>query len=182
MKDINEDFSTLAWRMFEATGDINYYLMYKKTVESEEDKMDYSRQNILDKICVCFAGRVAEQLVYGEDGITTGARADFQHARALAQSLIDEYGMDMDFLLGMSEAKSETTKRLFDRKLNSLLKEQYVRAKELILHNRKALEALTEKLMRDNSLDSQQIESILNALIKSKDRMKKISNFGEAVV
>ena len=38
MKDINEDFSTLAWRMFEATGDINYYLMYKKTVESEEDK------------------------------------------------------------------------------------------------------------------------------------------------
>lgn len=136
--------------------------------ESEEDKQNYSRRELLDKICVCFAGRVAEQLIYKEEGITTGSQADLKQARALAQSLVDGYGMDMDLLLGMDDVKSETTKRLFDRKINTILKEQYTRARELIAQNRQALEILTKELIQENGLDSRQIDAILNPLIKTR--------------
>ena len=132
--------------------------------ESEEDKFCYTRQEVLDKICVSFAGRVAEQLIYGEAGVTTGANADIAHARKLAFAMVDDYAMEEDFLLGAGDELSESTKQAFDKKVNAILKEQYARARALLLQNRCALERITEKLILENSLDSRQIEALLQAV------------------
>jgi len=133
------------------------YMQY----DSEEDKLDYTRQELLDKICVAFAGRAAERLVYGEKGLTTGAGADVKQARKLAFALVDEYAMEEDFLLGVSDMQSEKTKQWFDEKANALLKEQSARATELLAGQRDRLERLVETLLRENSLNMKEIEDTL---------------------
>jgi ATP-dependent Zn protease len=138
-------------------GSYGGYMQY----ESEEDKLAYSRQDVLDKICVSFAGRVAEQLVYGEAGVTTGANADIAQARKLAFAMVDDYAMEEDFLLGAGESLSESTRQAIDLRVNAILKEQYGRAKALLAQNQVALEMLVDKLIRENSLDSRQIEELL---------------------
>ena len=143
-----------------ARGSHGGYMQY----ESEEDKMDYTKQEVLDKICVSFAGRVAEQLKYGEKGITTGASSDLKQARSLACALVDEYAMDDSFLLGIANARSETAKKVFDEKVENVLKEQLFRATKMIKQNQSVLELFTEKLMAENSLNTCQIEEIFASL------------------
>lgn len=145
------------------------YMQY----ESGEEKFDYTRQEILDRICVSFAGRAAEELIYGSKGVTTGANADIIHARNLAKALVDDYAMDMDFLLGMGDVQSETTKKLFDEKVNSILKAQYARAKQVLTAHQEPLKRLTDKLMEENSLEARQIDELLKQLINKEVEVKK---------
>ena len=130
------------------------------------EKADYTKRELLDKICIYFAGRAAEQLLYGAGGVTTGARSDLEQARNLTYALLDEYGMEEGLLLGRGNAQAESSKRLFDKRANELLQEQQARATKLLTENRNALEALTKELIALNRLDASQIERILAPFIK----------------
>ena len=129
--------------------------------ENDEEKFDYTKQELLDKICVCFAGRVAEKLIYGEAGITTGASSDMEVARNLAKEIVGSLAMQEDFLLGCENSQSEESKRTFDKAVNELLKEQFIRTQKLIADNQEGLEALTRELMKENSLNKDEIEKVL---------------------
>lgn len=137
-----------------------------------EEVMEYTKQDMLDRICVCFAGRVAGRLIYGNKGITTGASADLKTARNYAYALLDDYAMDDDFLLGINYAKSEKVKSLFDEKVECILKEQQMRAMKIIQQHQNALEQITDKLMVENSLNKQQIDELFTALIGEDKRLK----------
>lgn len=132
--------------------------------ENGEERLDYTRQDILDKICVSFAGRAAEQMIYGVNGLTTGAGSDLKHARELAYMLLNDYAMDEDFLLGMGDVQSETTKQMFDSKANLLLKEQYARATNLLQKNKGMLDKLADALMQEHSLNARRINEVLQAV------------------
>ncbi len=147
--------------------------------DSEEDKLDYTRQDLLDKICVCFAGRAAELAGYGKDrGVTTGAGSDIEQARKFAYMLVDEYAMDEGFLLG-SCGRSETSKSLADERVSAVLAEQYARSIKLVTRYDAALRALVELLMQENSLDARRIDMLLTPLIP--DRKRKDNKGGVAV-
>jgi ATP-dependent Zn protease len=135
--------------------------------ESSEGVCEYTRQELLDKMCVCFAGRAAERLVYGDDGLTTGASSDLQQARQVATAIFKDYGMDDAFMLGVGE--SETMKRLMDEKVNALLQEQYARTTKLLTKNRKLLDVITEALLKENSLTTKRINELLQTVEMKKE-------------
>ena len=62
----------------------------------EEDKYSHSRQYILDRICGLYGGRIAEQLIYGEKGITTGASNDIERATELARNMVTKWGLSQE--------------------------------------------------------------------------------------
>ena len=134
--------------------------------DNGEDKFGYTRQNLLDKICACFGGRAAERLIYGEDGLTTGASADLETARNIAKAIVDEYGMQEGFLLGASGASSEENKKRFDGYVNEILTEQYARANEMMQNNRAILEKQTERLLKANSMNKQELESFFQEVTR----------------
>ncbi len=133
---------------------------------NDEEKFDYSKQELLDKICVCFAGREAERLIYKEAGITTGASSDIAHARSLAKEFVGAFAMYEDFLIGFDEALSQESKRAFDQAVNQVLKEQLARTQEMISQNKEALEELTKELIKENSLNKDEIEKVLRRRIR----------------
>lgn len=135
--------------------------------ESSEGVCEYTRQELLDKMCVCFAGRAAERLVYGDKGLTTGASSDLQQARQVATAIFKDYGMDDAFMLGVGE--SETMKRLMDEKVNALLQEQYARTTKLLTKNRKLLDVITEALLKENSLTTKRINELLQTVEMKKE-------------
>ncbi len=59
----------------------------------EEDKYSYSHQSILDRICGLYGGRIAEELIYGERGVTTGASNDIERATELAHNMVTKWGL-----------------------------------------------------------------------------------------
>ena len=59
----------------------------------EEDKYSYSKESILDRICGLFGGRIAEELIYGEGGVTTGASNDIERATELARNMVTKWGL-----------------------------------------------------------------------------------------
>ena len=59
----------------------------------EEDKYSYSHQSILDRICGLYGGRIAEELIYGEKGVTTGASNDIERATELAHNMVTKWGL-----------------------------------------------------------------------------------------
>ena len=126
---------------------------------NDEEKFDYTYQELLDRICVCFGGRAAERLAYGEKGLTTGASADLAQARAWAKRIVDDYGMQEGFLLGAGEACSEESRQRFDRAVNGILTEQYDRAVKMMEEHRPLLEGLVERLLKANSMNKQELES-----------------------
>ncbi|MBQ8685334.1 MAG: AAA family ATPase [Clostridia bacterium] len=125
---------------------------------SEEDKLDYSYDELLDKICVCFGGRAAERIVYGEKGLNTGASADLAQAREYAKRIVDDYGMEESLLTGADEARSEKLKQAFDERVNEILVEQYRRATAMIVEHRALLERLAERLFRVNGMNKKELE------------------------
>lgn len=59
----------------------------------EKDELSWSKKQLLAKMDVCMGGRVAEEMVFGEDSITTGASSDMQQATKIARAMVTQYGM-----------------------------------------------------------------------------------------
>ncbi|EPD49368.1 ATP-dependent zinc metalloprotease FtsH [Paenisporosarcina sp. HGH0030] len=138
----------------------------------KEDRYFMTKPELLDKISGLLGGRVAEDIVFGE--VSTGAHNDFQRATSIARSMVTEYGMSdklgpMQFgqaqggnvFLGRDfnseQNYSDAIAYEIDQEMQSMIKEQYARTKEILTEKRDLLELIAKTLLEVETLDAGQI-------------------------
>ena len=124
----------------------------------DEDKGTYTKEELLNKICMSLGGRCAEILEYGDGGINTGASSDLKNATRLAKSIVCDYGMIDDFLMVLDNRESD----LVIEKVRQILREQYERTITIIKERMDKLHSLANELASKNSLSKEEIEAILS--------------------
>jgi len=144
----------------------------------EEDKYSYSRQSLLDRICGLYGGRIAEELVYGKEGITTGASNDIEKATELARNMVTRWGLSEELgpmrygddtdepFLGRSVGSSkqdvsDETAFKIDKEVKSILSECYQKSTEILEENIDKLHSMAKSLIEYETLDSNQIDDIM---------------------
>ena len=144
----------------------------------EEDKYSYSHQSILDRICGLYGGRIAEEIIYGEKGVTTGASNDIERATELAHNMVTKWGLseklgpikygdetDEPFLgrsAGTSkQGISDETAAEIDKEVKEILENCYENAKDILEKNVDALHKMSQALMDYETLDVDQIDDIM---------------------
>jgi len=147
----------------------------------EQDRYSHSRQYILSSICSLFGGRIAEEMVLGAEGITTGASNDIERATSLARNMVTKWGLseklgplkydeddDQPFLgrsaSSRSLAVSEETARKIDEEVRVIIDDCYGRAKTLLETHSDKLHAMAEALMEYETLNSDQINDIMEGM------------------
>jgi cell division protease FtsH len=139
-----------------------------------EDQVNYSREYLFSRIAVMLGGRTAEELAIGD--ITTGAENDLVEATRLARRMATRWGMgdlglmaiatdDEQPFLGYELAQghdySEETSARIDKYIQQLLENQHEEVKHLLTQSREKLEALVEALLREETIDQDELSKIL---------------------
>ncbi len=144
----------------------------------EEDKYSYSKESILDRICGLFGGRIAEELIYGEGGVTTGASNDIERATELARNMVTKWGLseklgpikydeesDEPFLGRSAGSKStsvsDKTANLIDEESKKIIDTCYKKATKVLKDNIDKLHMMAESLVELETLTSDQIDDIM---------------------
>ncbi|MDG5815708.1 ATP-dependent zinc metalloprotease FtsH [Chitinispirillales bacterium ANBcel5] len=140
-----------------------------------EDKHSYTKQYILDRVCIMLGGRMAEQMVFNHQ--TTGASNDIKQATSLIRKMICDYGMtnelgplsygekDDSIFLGRDMNRhrdfSDKTAEEIDRVMRSVIEEQLERAKAILTEHRDQLEWLAKALLEHEMLDREEIMKVI---------------------
>lgn len=144
----------------------------------EEDKYSHSRQSLLDRICGLYGGRIAEEIVYGEKGITTGASNDIERATELARNMVTKWGLSKELgpirygdetdepFLGRSAGSakqdiSDETASKIDKEAKSIISDCYMRATDILKENIDNLHLMAQSLVEYETLDAEQIDDIM---------------------
>ncbi|MGB5133584.1 MAG: ATP-dependent zinc metalloprotease FtsH3 [Prochlorococcaceae cyanobacterium] len=145
-----------------------------------EERMEsglYSRAYLQNQMAVALGGRVAEEIVYGDDEVTTGASNDLQQVARVARQMVTRFGMS-DRLgpvaLGRSQGGmflgrditaerdfSEDTAATIDEEVSQLVDEAYRRATEVLTANRPVLDELAEILVEKETVDAEELQELL---------------------
>ena len=130
--------------------------------ESDEKKSTYTEQELLDRICICLAGRAAEIVSYGKEaGINTGASSDIANATGIARSMVCNYGMDPE--IGMAAITGRYSGELelsVNRAVNRILNEQLERAEKMLTVYKLSLDKVSAVLCKKNSLSGADFEKV----------------------
>ena len=153
----------------------------------EKDKYSYSRAQMLSRLVIMMGGRVAEEIKFGYDAVTSGASSDINAATNLARAMVTEWGMSdllgpirysensNEVFLGRSVTQnqnmSEETARLVDTEIKRLVTDGYEEAKKIIQKHKKDWENLAEALIEYETLTGDEIKEVLagNMIDKTKD-------------
>ena len=144
----------------------------------EGDRYSMDKERLLCTIAVLFGGRIAEELFMNQ--MTTGASNDFERATAIARDIVTRYGMtdelgpmvyaenEGEVFLGRSVTKtthmSEATMQKVDSEIRKIIDQQYGVARKILEENRDKVEAMTKALLEWETIDSDQIDDIINGL------------------
>jgi cell division protease FtsH len=145
-----------------------------------EDRMEsglYSRSYLQNQMAVALGGRIAEEIIFGEEEVTTGASNDLQQVARVARQMVMRYGMSEklgpvalgrqqgNMFLGRDIASerdfSEETAAVIDDEVSSLVAEAYRRAKEVLLGNKHVLDKLANMLVDKETVDSEELQDLL---------------------
>jgi len=145
-----------------------------------EERMEsglYSRSYLQNQMAVALGGRVAEEIVYGEDEVTTGASNDLQQVARVARQMVTRFGMsdrlgpvalgrsNGGMFLGRDIASerdfSEDTAAAIDDEVSQLVAEAYRRATEVLTGNRPVLDELAEMLVERETVDAEELQELL---------------------
>jgi len=159
------------------TGGVTWFL-------PPEDKSYMSIIEYKDILARALGGRIAEQLVYGPDRVTTGAGSDLQHATSLSRDMIMEQGMGsklrnqvfhedeggvMFEKITHERPYSDDTAKEIDKEVADLIQEAARRAEIVISKNRAGLDKLAEALLKEETLDEDQVAKILKDTVLPKE-------------
>jgi cell division protease FtsH len=145
-----------------------------------EDRMDsglYSRSYLENQMAVALGGRIAEELIFGEEEVTTGASGDLQQVARVARQMVTRFGMSDvlgpvalgrqqgNMFLGrdiMSERDfSEETAAAIDSEVRKLVDVAYDRAKHVLISNRHILDKLADMLVEKETVDAEELQELL---------------------
>ena len=144
------DYDTVRKVSIIPRGDAGGVTFFQPSEENAESAM-YTREYLTSQIIVALGGRVAEEIVYGEDKITTGASGDYAQVYAIAREMLTTYGFspyNFDYRNMSGEAS-----RLVDMEIDKLVSVCYTEAKAIITTHRNELEALKDKLLEEEIVD-----------------------------
>lgn len=144
----------------------------------EEDKYSLSKTAVESQICSLYGGRIAEELIYGKENITTGASNDIEKVTQLARNMVTKWGFSKNLgaltydenggevFLGKSAATqsttvSEETAQLIDQEVRDIVSRLYGRAKEILVENIDKLHMMAEALMEYETLSPEQVGDIM---------------------
>ncbi len=147
-----------------------------------EDRMEsglYSRSYLQNQMAVALGGRIAEEIIFGEEEVTTGASSDLQQVARVARQMVMRYGMSEklgpvalgrqqgNMFLGRDIASerdfSEETAALIDDEVSVLVAEAYRRAKDVLIGNKFILDKLANMLVDKETVDSEELQDLLAA-------------------
>jgi cell division protease FtsH len=143
----------------------------------EEDRLSYSKGFLESQLCSLYGGRIAEELIFGKDAVTTGASNDIERATALARSMVTKWGLseklgpltysedDGEVFLGHSVSKhkavSDETAKTIDEEIRKIIDESYARAETILKDNIEKLHLMADALIQYETIDSDQITDIM---------------------
>jgi cell division protease FtsH len=139
----------------------------------EEDRHSYTKEWLEGQLAMLFGGRVAEEMIFGPNDITTGAGNDIERATTMARRMVTSFGMseviglvavadnEQEVFLGREivqrRAVSEHTQRIVDEEVKRILDEAHAKAQEVIGDNRDLLESIAQALLERETLDRDDI-------------------------
>lgn len=129
------------------------------------DQTSYTRKQMLARLDVCMGGRVAEEIVYGAENVTSGAASDIQQATRLAKAMVTKYGLSDKVGVLFLEDKDKTSGQTMtnvDEEVHKLLSDSYARAKNLLQKNRRELDIIAKGLQDYESLSGGEIVDLIN--------------------
>ncbi len=145
-----------------------------------EDRMDsglYSRSYLQNQMAVALGGRIAEEIIFGEEEVTTGASNDLQQVARVARQMVTRFGMSDrlgpvalgrqqgNMFLGRDIAAerdfSEETAAAIDDEVRNLVEQAYRRAKAVLNENRSVLDLLAQMLVERETVDSEELQDLL---------------------
>ncbi|MFN7907753.1 MAG: ATP-dependent zinc metalloprotease FtsH3 [Microcystis sp.] len=145
-----------------------------------EDRMEsglYSRAYLQNQMAVALGGRLAEEIIFGEEEVTTGASNDLQQVARVARQMVTRFGMsdrlgpvalgrqNGNVFLGRDIASdrdfSDETAAAIDEEVRNLVEQAYRRAKEVLVNNRVILDQLAQMLVEKETVDAEELQNIL---------------------
>ncbi|ORC85234.1 mitochondrial ATP-dependent zinc metallopeptidase [Trypanosoma theileri] len=135
----------------------------------DKDVYSQSKRQCLARLKICLAGRVGEEMLLGNEDVSTGASSDFQQATQLAQNMVRRFGFsdDLGFVnYGSADTPegaymSDETKKKIEKEVASLLQESYKDVKQLLYNHRKELESVANQLLQHETLSGDEIKRVL---------------------
>ncbi len=143
----------------------------------EKDHLTYTKEQLLNKIGMLLGGRIAEELIFGGDKITTGAQNDIQRVTEIARKMVTSYGMSQNlgpmtfgthnehvFLgrdFGHERNFSEEIAHQIDAEIKTIVDEQYGIAKKLLVENKDIMEEMVRVLLEKETLDKDEVDKII---------------------
>jgi cell division protease FtsH len=143
----------------------------------ERDNYSYHRDKMYANLAVSMGGRVAEELIFGYDKVSSGASSDISYATSLARDMVTRWGMsdelgplqyadaDEEVFLGYSVNRqrnmSDETARAIDKEIRRVVEQGYARAKNVLEENREQLETLAKALLEYETLSGDEIKTLM---------------------
>ena len=143
----------------------------------EEDRYSYSKERLESQISSLFGGRIAEELVFGRDSVTTGASNDIQRATELARNMVTKWGLseklgplvyseeEGEVFLGHSVTQhkqvSDETAHLIDEEVRNIIDRNYKRSEKILKENSDKLHLMAESLIKYETINTEQIKDIM---------------------
>ncbi len=144
----------------------------------EEDRYSQSRELLESQISSLYGGRIAEELVFGDDHVTTGASNDIKRATEIARNMVTRWGLsdrlgplaygeeEEEVFLGRSVTQhknvSDETAHIIDEEIRNIIDRNYDRSRRILKENIDKLHAMAEALIKYETIDAQQIEDIMS--------------------
>jgi cell division protease FtsH len=143
----------------------------------EEDRLSYSRQRLESQVCSLFGGRLAEEIVFGMDSVTTGAANDIERATDIARNMVTKWGLserlgpltysedEGEVFLGHSVTQhkqvSDETAHIIDEEIRAVIERNYSRARSILMEQIDKLHSMAGALMKYETIDASQIDAIM---------------------
>ena len=143
----------------------------------EEDRYSYSKERLESSICSLFGGRIAEELIFGAEHVTTGASNDIQRVTEMARNMVTKWGLseklgpmtyseeEGEVFLGHSVAQhknvSDETAHIIDEEVRRIVDRNYERARTILTEKKDKLHAMADALMKYETLDMKMIDRIM---------------------
>lgn len=134
----------------------------------DEDAMNngiYSRDYLINRIIVGLGGRIAEEIVYGEDKVTTGAVNDIQVVTSMARTMVEKYGFSKQ--VGMQEINERQQRSIslqeeIDKEVSEIIGDAYTKGMNLLVINRTILDMLAERLIEEETVHGVDVYNLIS--------------------